>query len=110
MATYVPSRLDDLVIGSGQTESNVLSRERFIGSKGFTIKAPSTLPEIVKIYISLDSGLSYGILQSGGSDIEIEVGKVIVLNYMGWSHMKLVADGAAGGDRTFQIMALNENL
>lgn len=100
-------QLADVTISSGQTASSaVAAGTGYKRAKYLVIGAPATLPEVITVTISLDDGVTYHTLQSGGSDIVIGAGKAVVILAQGWTHMKINAGGAVGGDRTFKVNAV----
>lgn len=97
-----------LTIANGQTESPELDvAAQFPAAKlTVVIMAPATLPEVVTIKTAKNTGGGYGVAQSGGSDIGLTAGKNATINPLLAGALKLVANGAVGADRVFQILAV----
>lgn len=109
--------LADLVVASGQTDSNVLSSDGAIvdmahSGDGFrdasyiTIFAPDTLPELATVYV--DSGLpgapvNFNPLQRAGADLTVPAGKAVTVDGVSFRAIRITLGGAAGATRTFKV-------
>lgn len=101
--------LPDLVIPSGETESNAIDAHGFYKySEEFVVSSPATLPETVTLHVSVDGGTTYQAFQEGGSDLTFTADKVRRVPYDGWDSMKLVAGAGVGADRTFGIRSIED--
>ncbi len=100
----------DLVIPSGQTDSNEVDIDQFGVARGFAIQAPANLSGTCSVECSLDGGTTFGQLQSGAVDITAPQGKVTVIDFMAWDKLKIKSDagGGEGGTRTFKFRAVRE--
>jgi hypothetical protein len=105
--------LEDLVIASGQTESNVLIAEGAIvagvhdgtgyrDADSITIFAPDTLPESTALHVAEAVGGNFNALFRGGADVTIPAAKAITVELISWKAMKLVA-AAVAAERRFKV-------
>lgn len=104
--------LPDLVIGSGNTESNELTGSVINTKVGlgtlvdFIVFAPATLAETVVVQIShLENPTStdWVTVYVGGSDVSVPAGRAVVVPVGGAAALRLQADGAVADDRTFHV-------
>ena len=62
--------------------------------------------QAITLLVSYD-GTTYDTLQSGGSDVALTAGEVLIVDYMGWAGMKLAsASTGETADRTFAVRAV----
>lgn len=109
--------LPDLVIASGQTDSNVLKSEDrnattgiasgdgFRDADSISIHAPDTLPEAITVHVdNAESAVNFNPLQRpAGTDVTIVAGKTITISDIAFKALKLVAGAAVGAARTFKV-------
>lgn len=98
-----------LVIANGAAVSGTaLDGSDFKGARGLAIQAPVTLTGTCTVEVSLDGGVSYGTLQSGGADVELPAGGVVVIDAMVWDRLRIASSANEGGERTFIVKAVRE--
>lgn len=108
--------LPDLVIPSGQTDSNVLlatgrptapamatSGDGFRDADSITISAPDTLPETVTVHVDTDeSAVNFNPLFRG-ADVTIGAGKAVTIDLISFRALKLVAGAGVAAERRFEV-------
>ena len=105
--------LPDLVIANGQTASNAISLTAGINTKiglgtlvDFIVFGPATLPETVAVQISdieTPSASDWYTVYINGSDVTVPAGKAVVVPVGAAAALRLLAGGAVGAERTFQV-------
>ena len=93
-----------ITILSGQTLSPALDLDptHYRLVRRILVIAPATLAESVTVLVSTDN-VTYGTLQSGGSDITFPAGKATQINGFQCRYIKFQAGGAVAADRTFDL-------
>lgn len=106
MSSHV-ARLQDMVIPSGQTDSNVLLAHRdFSDADGITIFSPNVMPETVTVYVAgVDNPAAgdFRALQRNDLDFVLAAGKAETIALLPYKAIKLVASAAVAADRTFNV-------
>lgn len=103
------ARLPDLTIANGQTTSDVLDcKKTCYDAEAIVIRGPLAGAETFTFEVSLDGGLSYSKLQNIATGTDIAgplTGKSIIYNgiFTGITHLRIVANGAVGAARVFQL-------
>lgn len=95
-------------IANNETESNVVSGHELSGARGMGIGAPAELDGTLTILVSHDDGVTWHTQQSGGSDIEIAVGKSVSLSEITWTRMKIKSSVAESPARTIPTTIVEE--
>lgn len=106
--------VQDLVIPNGATDSNILyAQPDYRDGDGITIFAPGVLPETVILYASPvgspdapPSASDFCAVQRNGVDFTVPQGKAETLDMLPYKAIKLVANGAVAGTRTFKVNKL----
>jgi len=102
--------LPNLVIASGQTNSNAISGAE--DAEALTFYAPSALTGTITLQVAKERAVSEGgtaasvtwhTKQSGGADITIPAGKSITITDIGFRQFRLVSGSAEGAERTFKV-------
>lgn len=99
------TKLGTLTIPSGTTPSDSLDFRGWRSAAAYlTIFGPDTLPEVVKVQVSID-GSTWTDLQSSGADITVPAASSVVIKSMGYQYLRLASTTNVGADRTFSINA-----
>ena len=101
--------LPDLVIASSGTDSSAVAADpHYQRARAIIIQAPATLTGTITVQVSLDGGTTYADLQSGGADVTIAAASVAVIDFQGWTHLRVKSGSAEGAERTFIAKAVEE--
>lgn len=105
-----PRDLTNLVIANGQTESAVIDLRAapHQDAMGFTIVAPTTLPETVTVHAAARATGLFQPYQQDGVNLTIPAAKTTVVRDVakhGIGAFKLVAGAAVAAERAFEISA-----
>lgn len=98
--------LDDIVVASGQTASNVLTaRTHYRDADSITFFGPATLPETATLQSSdtEDGSSGWFNVSRGGVDVTIPAGKAVTLELPSFRAIRVLLSGAAGATRTFKV-------
>jgi hypothetical protein len=102
-----PVSFPDLVIASGQTDSNVISNKVGIGTLiDFIIFAPATLTGTVTLYLGADENMALANMVPfyvNGSNVTIAAGKATPISAASFRSLALKSGSAEGATRTFQV-------
>jgi hypothetical protein len=100
--TYMNRALPHLIIGDGETESNVVECRATVALGLFTPTGPLT--GVVGLEVSLDAVTWYA---HPDHDDLIE-GEVAVLHPVVWRYMRLTSDMAEGAEREIEVGVLEQ--
>ena len=96
--------LKSFVISGGQTDSTVLEGRILRTIRSLAIHGPATLTGTITLQAADDLVLgSYTTVQSGGSDVTVVAGKVVVITDVPFGTLRLQSGASEGGERTFVV-------
>lgn len=101
---------EDLVIPISTQPSNAVDIDKFSMCRGFSIQSPAAVSGTITIEGSMDGGSNFAAIQSGGVDITIAAGKIIVIDFMAWDKLRVISNNGGGeaAERTFKFRGLRE--
>jgi hypothetical protein len=102
-----PILLGTLTIASGGTASGAIE----VGDKpirSLVIAAPAALTGVVSVQVSLDAGVTWKYLTSGGADIQIAAARCVVVDCVGYDQVRVFSSAAEGGARAFVLKVVEE--
>ena len=94
--------LGTLTIASGATGASTAITKYLDDAKTVSVYAPSALTGTITVQISFD-GTTYGDLTSGGSDVTIAAGNVLVITDPGFLGLRVSSGGTEAAARTFTV-------
>lgn len=94
------ARLPDMVIPSGQQNSNAVSP--IDDCYGLSINSPAALTGTITVEVEMTAtGTNFVTLQSGGADITLAAAKGTILTPLPYLQIRVHSNQAEGASRTF---------
>jgi len=105
----MPAHRFAIQIASAGTDSPVVTFDKGVSrADQLHFYTPTTLPETITIEVSIDAGVTFQTVQSGGADIALAARKFVVADVLPtWDQLRIHSGVGVAANRDFVMVTVN---